>query len=92
MRLTEPYLPWQFAVVLMPQLPEDKTKCFKQDTVFPNIHTGVTTFLNMQLSKQLFGQGGSTSWLPRYPDLMALDFSLWDFVKDTVYVPPIPIT
>ena len=44
-------LPWQFAAVLMPQRPEDKTKCFKQDTASPNIHTGVTIFSNMQLSK-----------------------------------------
>ena len=91
MRLTQPYLLWQFAVVLMPLLPEDKTKCFKKATAFPNTHTGVTTFLKMRLSKQLFGPGGPTSWLPRSPHLMALDFSLWDFVKDMVYVPPILI-
>ena len=28
-------------------------------------------------------------WLPRSPDLTPFDFSLWGFVKDTVFVPPV---
>ena len=29
-------------------------------------------------------------WPPRSPDLTACDFFLWGFVKDTVFVPPLP--
>ena len=29
-------------------------------------------------------------WPPRSPDLTPYDFSLWEFVKDTVFVPPLP--
>ena len=29
-------------------------------------------------------------WLPRSPDLTPYDFFLWGFVKDTVFVPPLP--
>jgi len=29
-------------------------------------------------------------WLPRSPDLTPCDFFLWEFVKDTVFVPPLP--
>jgi len=35
---------------------------------------------------------GSTFWPPVSPDLNPLDFFLWDFVKDEVYVPPMPVT
>ena len=29
-------------------------------------------------------------WPPRSPDLTPYDFFLWRFVKDTVFVPPLP--
>ena len=29
-------------------------------------------------------------WSPRSPDLTPCDFFLWRFVKDTVFVPPLP--
>jgi len=29
-------------------------------------------------------------WPPRYPDLTPCDFFLWGFVKDIVFVPPLP--
>jgi len=29
-------------------------------------------------------------WPPRSPDLTPCDFFLWGFVKDTVFVPPLP--
>ena len=31
-----------------------------------------------------------TRWPPRSPDLTPYDFFLWGFVKDTVFVPPLP--
>jgi hypothetical protein len=35
---------------------------------------------------------GSTSWPPQSPDLTPLNFSLWGFVKDEIYVLPMPKT
>ena len=29
-------------------------------------------------------------WPPRSPDVTPYDFFLWEFVKDTVFVPPVP--
>jgi len=29
-------------------------------------------------------------WPPRSPDLIRCDFFFWGFVKDTVFVPPLP--
>jgi len=34
----------------------------------------------------------STSWPSRFPDLTPLDFFVFSFVKDEVYVPPMSIT
>jgi len=31
-----------------------------------------------------------TRWPPRSPNLTPCDFFLWGFVKDTVFVPPLP--
>jgi len=31
-------------------------------------------------------------WPPRSPDLTVCDFFLWGYVKDRVYVPPLPAT
>jgi hypothetical protein len=78
---------------LMPQLLEDKSNVvFEHDGALPHVHNEVTTSLNRQLPERWIGQGGSTSWPPRSPDLTPLDFFLWGFVKDEVHVPPMPIT
>ena len=34
----------------------------------------------------------SRSWPPRWPDLTACDFFFGGFVKDSVYVPPLPMS
>jgi hypothetical protein len=53
----------------------------------------MTTFLNRQLPERWIGRGGvSTSWPLRSPDLNPLEFFLWGFVKDELYVPPMLIT
>ena len=36
------------------------------------------------------GKGFLLPWPPRSPDLTPCDFFLWGFVKDSVYVPPLP--
>jgi hypothetical protein len=33
-----------------------------------------------------------TCWRPRSPDLTPCDFFLWGYVKDKVFVPPVPVT
>ena len=30
------------------------------------------------------------AWPPRFPDATPCDFFLWSYVKDQVYVPPLP--
>jgi hypothetical protein len=33
-----------------------------------------------------------TCWPPRSPDLTPCDLFLWGYVKDNVFVPPVPVT
>jgi hypothetical protein len=33
-----------------------------------------------------------TYWPPRSPDLTPCDFFLWGYVKDKVFVPPVPVS
>ncbi|PSN35202.1 hypothetical protein C0J52_22958 [Blattella germanica] len=32
------------------------------------------------------------AWHPRFPDITPCDFYLWGYIKDNVYVPPLPTT
>jgi hypothetical protein len=34
---------------------------------------------------------GCIPWLPRSPNLTPMHFSFWGFVKDNVYIPPMPV-
>ncbi|KAJ4439237.1 hypothetical protein ANN_07357 [Periplaneta americana] len=43
-----------------------------------------------RFSGRWIGRGEPTSWPPRSPDLTPLDFFLWGFLKDQVYLPPLP--
>ncbi|PNF29624.1 hypothetical protein B7P43_G16676 [Cryptotermes secundus] len=52
-------------------------------------------FLNEKVPKRWIGQKGAKdlalcAWPVRSPDLTACDFFLWGYVKDHVYVPPLP--
>jgi hypothetical protein len=58
----------------------------------PRIHNDVTAFLSRQLPERQIGRGGSAPWLRQSPSLTPLNFFLWDFVKDKVYIPPVPVT
>ena len=33
-----------------------------------------------------------TCWPPRSPDLTLCDFFLWEYIKDRVFVPPLPVS
>jgi len=76
---------------LMPLLLEDKPNFVLQDDrAPPHIQLEVATFLHRQLPELCFGCGGFTSWPLLSPALTLLDILLWDFVKDEVYIQPIP--
>ncbi|GBO27919.1 hypothetical protein AVEN_91553-1 [Araneus ventricosus] len=87
-----------FEVWLMSQLDFDSTDyIFQQDGAPPHWSTEVRTFLNQHLPKCWIGQSGDVddvfcSWPPRSPDLTPCYFFLWGYVKDRVYVPPMPKT
>jgi hypothetical protein len=72
---------------LMPQLLQDKPHVFQHDRAPTHSHYEMTTFLNRQLPKRWIGRRGPTFWPPRRPDLTLLEFFLWGFVKDEVYLP-----
>lgn len=79
---------------LFPRLHEDNF-IFQQDGAPPHWSRQVREYLNetlpnRQISRQGAGDLALLSWPPRSPDLTPCDFFLWGFVKDNVYVPPLP--
>ena len=44
---------------------------------------------NATFHNRLIGLDGPICWPPRSPDLTPLDFFLWDYVKDRVFVTPV---
>ena len=56
----------------------------------------VRVILNRVLPQRWIGRAAANGdknllpWPPRSPDLTPCDFFLWGFVKDSVYVPPLP--
>ncbi|GFT25366.1 uncharacterized protein TNCV_182031 [Trichonephila clavipes] len=52
----------------------------------------VRDWLNITILDQwIFRKGPhDKAWPPRSPDLKLYDFHLWGFIKDCVYVPPLP--
>ena len=62
----------------------------------PNFHRSVRVLLNRVLQQRWIGRATKGDnhplpWPPHLPDLTPYDFFLWGFVKDSVYVPPLPI-
>jgi hypothetical protein len=74
----------------MPQLQQDMARrfTFQQDASPPHPNTSITKPPNLSLMWNLFGfdeadqQSGHQS-----PDLTHLEFCLWGYMKDAVYVP-----
>lgn len=83
---------------LFPQLMEDSQDfIFQQDGAPPHWHLHVRTFLNQSLPGRWIGRIGNADlalhfWPPRSPDLTPCDYFLWGYVKEAVYVPPLPAT
>ena len=84
---------------LMPQLTDEEVQVYiyQQDGAPPHWHKEVRGYLNEHLPGRWVGRAAATdntfcTWPPRSPDLTVCDFFLWGFVKDSVYVPPLPKT
>jgi len=79
---------------LMPQMNEDSNDYIFQQDGSPAHHKDVRGYLNRNLPQRWIGRTGKDDalmrWPPRSPDLTPCDFFFWGFVKDTVFVPPLP--
>ncbi|GFV80331.1 uncharacterized protein TNCV_4957341 [Trichonephila clavipes] len=80
---------------LFPQLIESEQYNFiwQQDSVLPHSHLSVRDWLNITVLDQwIFCKGlqdkACFSW--PLPYLIQCDFYLWGFIKDCVYLPPLP--
>ena len=81
----------------MSQMTEDSDDYeFQQDDCAAHFHNDIIDQLNTNLPQCWIGCFGQEDvavmhWTPRSPDLTPRDFFLWEFVKDTVFVPPLPV-
>ena len=81
---------------LMLQLQDDSEDfIFQQDEALPHFYFDVRAHLNANLPGQWIGRASHNDspllpWPPRSPDLTPCDFFLWGYIKDHVYVPPMP--
>jgi len=80
---------------LMPQLNEDSNDYNFQQDGSPAHYEEVRGCLNRNLPQRWIGRTGKEDgalmrWPPRSSDLTPCDFFFWEFVKDTVFVPPLP--
>lgn len=82
---------------LMPQLQEDSDNfIFVQDGAPPHWHSQVRNYLDERLPGRWIGRASEENmvykrWPPRSPDLTPCDYFLWGYVKDKVFVPPLPV-
>jgi hypothetical protein len=76
---------------LIPQLDDDQEGRihFQQDYAPPHYLEEVHDYLNTRFPVRWTGRSAPIAWPPRSPDLPSLDFSLWGFVKDRLFVPPL---
>ncbi|PSN40664.1 hypothetical protein C0J52_15767 [Blattella germanica] len=82
---------------LMPQLKEQQDDfVFPKDPAPPHWHTDVRDYLDEILPHRWIGRATADNialafWPPRSPDLTPCDFFLWGFVKDSIFVTPVPL-
>ena len=70
---------------------------FQQDGASIHWKLSVRAYLNVNLPGRWIGRAGNDDsvllkWPTRSPDFTPCDFFLWGYVKDLVYVPPLPQT
>jgi hypothetical protein len=78
---------------LIPKLGEDDQEghiYFQQDGAPRHYLEAGREYLNTRFSGRWIGRAAPIAWPPCSPDLTPLDFVFWGFVKDRVYVPPLP--
>lgn len=66
-----------------------------QDDALCPFHLEVWCYLNDTIPGRWIGRGGEQDlvhhlWPPRSPDLTPCDFYLWGYIKEKVFVPPMP--
>jgi hypothetical protein len=77
---------------LIPQLNEDDQGRihFQQDGAPPHYLAEVHEYLNTLSPYQRIGKVVLIAWPPRSPHITPLDFLLCEFIKDQVFVSPVP--
>ncbi|KFM72141.1 Transposable element Tcb1 transposase, partial [Stegodyphus mimosarum] len=58
-----------------------------QDNAPPYVATCVRQVLQLRFGDRVVSRNFAVSWLPRSPDLIAMDYWPWDRLKSTVYTP-----
>ena len=76
---------------LMSQLWQDMDRGYicQQDGAAPHFLYETTSYLNYTLIAWI-GRGGIIAWPLLSPDLTLLDFSVWEYVTDKFFLPPLP--
>ena len=82
---------------LLPQLNTNYDDYILQlDGAPPHFHRNVRELSHVLqqrwIRRAAKGDNHLLSWPPRSPDLTLCDFFRWGFVKDSVYVPPLPMS
>jgi len=62
---------------------------FQQDGAPPHYLGEVRVYLNTRFPGRWIGRAAPIAWPPLSQDLNPLDFFLWGFVKDRLFVPPL---
>jgi len=80
---------------LMPQLQNIPTFIFQQDGSPTHFHCEVHQYLNTVLPGCWIGHASGNDqplmlWTPRSPGITPYDFFLWGYIKDRVFIPPLP--
>jgi hypothetical protein len=63
---------------------------FQQDGAPPHYLGEVREYFSTRFPGRWIGRAAPIAWPPRSPNLTPLDFFLWGFVKDRVFVSPLP--
>ena len=74
-----------------------RAKCTPSAAATVHFHRNVRVLLNRVLQQRWIehaakGDNHLLPWPPCSPDLTPCDFFLWGFVKDSIYVPPLPMS